>query len=211
MARSLSLLRRRAGLVDIGVRVRAGVSAYKFQSAANFDQAFTTFATVPMVGLRSLSAPEGSTDGNAGWTRFVFSPADYSLSDTAPLWLKIIPVDMSGVDGTAEAAHLVLPYSTQPNRAVVVSGVAPGAASIAGSLELQLPGQCQNLHAAVDGAAPMLLAVEPGGAEFRVMTEPGQHITLTTTLQSFSQVFVRGDTVDTEFGLIMALRDNPAV
>lgn len=111
MARTCSLLRRRANLVDIGIRVRDGVAGYQFHSSTSSAGTFTQFALVPSYGLRSATAPDGPGDGNRGWTRFVFNPADYSLADGSPLWLKVYPVTTAGVVGSAEGPFMVLPYS----------------------------------------------------------------------------------------------------
>ncbi len=193
MARSLSLHRRRANLVDLTLPVRSGVISYQFQVAANFDASFSTFETVSSAGKVSKSAADFlfEASGFRGKTRFLFSPVDYSIDDTKPFWVKIRPVTAAGV-GTAEAAQLILPYSSAPNRGVVISGTAPAGAGIANSLELQLPCQVKDLVIrAVD--IPLIVAFEPGGSE---ITVPDAAANLGSYLrfgeQTVSQLFVRG-------------------
>lgn len=212
MARSLSLLRRRANLVDLSLQARPGVASYQFWWAANFDGAPALFETVPAAGKRSKTVAEfGYGDGNyRGQTRFLFNPADYSgLDDSKPLWLQIKPVSSAGVVGAAEALHLVLPYSSQPNRPVVLQGGVPAGAGIANSLELQLPAQCWNPQVQVDGTADLYLAFEPGGPEYRVPSLQNEYTTLGTTYASFSQLFLRGQGGSTVISLMASLRNNP--
>lgn len=79
MARSLSLLRRRPNLVDLGVRRRASVASYDVQVATNFDAVFTDLASFPAAGKMSASVVESASDrgSHRGWSRLVFSPSDY--------------------------------------------------------------------------------------------------------------------------------------
>jgi hypothetical protein len=211
MARSLSLVRRRANLVDLTLQARAGVAAYQFFSSTNFDVAFTQFETVPAYGKASKTVLNTSyTDGNyRNQTRFVFDPADYALNDSAPIWIQIKQVSTSGVVGPFEARHLVLPYSSQPNRPLVISGLAPSAIDISGSMELQLPMQCNNMRVQVDGANDLYLAFESSGPEQRVPSLASEFTDVMKTFESFYQIFVRGGGASTAFSLTAALRNNP--
>ena len=152
MARSLSLVRRCVNLIDLSLQQRPGVASYKFFWASNFDGSFVQFDTVPAAGKRSATAANTSPGwGNRNLTRFIFNPADYSIPDNAPIWIQIQAVTVAGVVGPSEAMHLVLPYSAEPNRPLVLKGVVPEAADIATSLEMQLPMQCINIQVQVDG------------------------------------------------------------
>jgi len=217
MARSLSLYRRRAGIIDLTLPVRAGVASYNFQFATNFDGSYTTFQNVPSNGLISTTASDPASDssGFRGLTRFLFNPADYTaafptLLDTVPLWIKIVPISTAGVTGTAEAGQLILPYSSTPDRPVNISGSAPSAVSIAGSLEIQLPRQCRNLQIQNnDTTNPMFVAFEPGGSEFEVFALASKFTNFGFTYPVVTQLFVRGSGGTVTFNATMSIRNNP--
>lgn len=215
MARSLSLLKRRTNLVDLSVREVAGASAYVFTAAANFDGVHGALATVPVWGTRSRSVPEqaGTSSPSRGSTRFLFDPADYTgtnaaVVDDKPFWVKLA-VTVAGVTTAVDGTHLVLPYASAPNRPVILQGQAPAGASVADSLELQLPRQCNDLFLQVDGAVDLFLAFERGGPEFKVSSLQNNFTPLSKLAPSFSQLFVRGNAAVTTFSAMMALKDSP--
>ena len=207
MARSLSLVRRRTNLIDLTLQARPGIGSYQFFSTTNFDFASVLFETVPAYGKASSTVANNSYgDGNyKNQTRFLFNPADYALNDASPIWIQIAPVTVAGVVGATEALHLILPYNSQPNRSVVVAGTAPNAADVAGSLELQLPMQCNNMRVQVDGIPNLHLAFDRSGPE-QIVTSV---VAVSKTFDSFYQVFVRGAGATTAFNLTAALRNNP--
>ncbi len=221
MPRTLSLHRRRANLVDLTIQSQPGVGSYQFQAATNFDSSFTTFDTVPVAGKISKTAVDlaiGGSSGFRGFTRFVFDPADYvisGVSETVPMFLryKPIPVFGAGVSptpGTASAIHMVLPYSSVSDRPLVLSGTAPAGASIANSLELQLPAQCRNLQVQVNGSVDLYIAFEPGGTEMLVPALSTSFINLSLISPIVTQIFVRGDNLATQFNAVMSLKNNPS-
>jgi hypothetical protein len=140
-------------------------------------------------------------------TRFIFNPVDYSFSDADYLWLKIQPIDNAGVVGTDEAIHLVLSYSSQPRRPVVLRGAAPSGATVANSLEINLPLQCQNVNIENDGSVDLFVAFDKGGPEFRVPPFSTTGPQFNTTFPAFSQVFVRGVAGTPTFSLVVSLRN----
>ncbi len=211
MTRSITLHRRRPNLVDLTLQVRPGITSYKFQSASNFDASFTTFANIPASGYASSTAITGfgSEQAYRGLTRFIFNPADYSITDTSPFFVRIIPA-INGVDEPTEAIHMVLPYSSSPDRPVILTGSAPSAGSLSGSLEIQLPGQCRGLEIQNNDAGnDMYVAFEPGGPEHRVPAIATTFTVFTTIVPVFTQLFVRGSGGAVPFNAIMALRNNP--
>jgi len=212
MSRSLSLLRRRLNLVDLSLQARPGIGSYQFYKSINFDVAFTLFDTIPASGKASATvAQTGYADSNyRGQTRFLFNPTDYSIDDIKPFWVQIKQVSLAGVVGPAEAMHLVLPYSSQPNRTVALSGGAPTGTTIADSLELQLPMQCNNLRVQTDGATDLLIAFEPGGYEQRVPSLQNQFTDYNKVYDSFYQLFVRGNGGATTFSASMRAISSPA-
>lgn len=212
MARSLSLLRRRPHLIDLGIRVRENVSRYKFEYASNFDASFTEFATIQATGYRSVSVPEVpiADSSHRGYTRFLFDPADYvdeglDVNDATPLWIRVTPINLAGVEGDPEARHLILPYSSTPDRTVVLAGTAAGGANITESIELQLPGQCFDLYAQTDGATVLKIAFERPGSELDVLPVPSTFMSYKSN-SGFSQMFIRGAGTDTTFSMTFALR-----
>ena len=220
MARLLTLHRRRANLVDLTLQVQPGVAAYQFQAATNFDAAFTTFDTVPSGGKASQTATDLAIDGSSkfrGLTRFLFNPADYAttgVSETKPMFVRVLFVPFVGagvtsVPGTPSGTHMVLPYDSSPDRPIVLNGTAPGATSMTGSLELQLPGQCRNLQIQVNGAADMWVAFEPGGPEFRIPALSVEFTSLSLFAPVVTQLFFRGDGAATTFNAVMGLKNNP--
>jgi hypothetical protein len=208
MAKTISVYRRRADLVDLWVAQRDNVRAFVFKYAANFDVGAAAFQTVPRDGFRSPGAFDaGVSEAFRGRCRFTFKPADYGIDDTKPMWLRIAPVATDGSVGADEAFHLVLPYSSQPRRAVVVSGSAAAGADVSASTELNLPMQCQNLELQNNGAADLFVAFEKGGAEYQVEPLSTGFTNLSMVYPCFSQLFVRGSGGAVGFSAVMSLRD----
>jgi hypothetical protein len=215
MPRSISIVRRKANLVDLTIRKRAGITGFRFGAAVNFDAAFTTFITVPNYGLKSPSVPDVGYVGDQfrDMVRFLFDPSDYvatapALVDGAPFYLRVESRNPNGSFNPPEAMHLVLPPPVQPNRSFLIRGTVPAGASLANSLEIQLPTQCNDFEIQNDGGAPLFVAFEPTGAEYQV-------IPVTTAFRSFeqfttsvSQVFLRGAGGSTTMSSVWTQRNN---
>ncbi len=105
---------------------------------------------------------------------------------------------------------MVLPYSSVSDRPLVLSGTAPAGASIANSLELQLPAQCRNLQVQVNGSVDLYIAFEPGGTEMLVPALSTSFINLSLISPVVTQIFVRGDNLATQFNAVMSLKNNPS-
>lgn len=208
MAKTISVYRRRTDLVDLWVAQRDGIVAYTFKVSVNFDIAPVAVQVVPRDGFRSPNAFDaGPSEGFRGRTRFIFKPSDYGLDDTKPMWMKIAPVAADGSVGADEAFHMILPYSSQPRRPVILNGTAPVGATVADSLELNLPAQCQNLEFQNNGGADIFVAFERGGAEYQVEPLSSGFTNLSMVYPCFSQLFVRGGST---FSAVMSLRDERA-
>lgn len=215
MARNLSLYRRRPGLVDIVFPARPGAASYLFEVASNWDTAMASFQVVPAFGYRSPGVPEQGSVGSQfrGKTRFLFNPSDYTgtvpaMNDSKPFYVRITQTNVDGSTLPAEAQHLILPYSSAPNRPLVLRGTAPAAADITGSIEVQLPMQCRNARFQVDGAGDAFVAFEPVGPEVRVPSLSVEFSTVELTYAAFSQVFLRGPAA-TVIGMTAEIRNNP--
>lgn len=215
----------------IGLGAGKVAASYDFYVGANFDTASPTFfQNVPASGgYRSPSsqAPVAGFDSEQFsqsrtpyLTRFKFNAVDYigaglpftvaGVTDLTPLWLTFIQRNLDGTTNPATAPQLILPYSSVPNRTVILSGTAPSAASLAGSLEIQLPMQVNNIQIQNNGTNILQVAFEPTGPEFTVNpSTAGADINLYTAYNSSSQLFVRGAGGTTAFNFIGALRNNP--
>jgi len=217
MARNLSVYRRRVGLVDVIFPARPGAKSYQFSVSPNWDTAVANFQIVPAYGFRSASVLDvGMADGQfRGKTRFVFNPADYvatvpALDDAKPFYLHIVQTDWDGTVHPIEAQHLILPYSSAPNRPLVLRGTAPAAATIAGSVEVQLPMQCRNFRFQVDGGTDAYVAFEPNGPEIRVPALSVEFTTVESTFPAGTQLFLRGDSLTTVIGILAEIHNNPS-
>ncbi len=204
MPSSISVFRRRLGLVELTVRRRAGVTGFRFSAAANFDSSFATFQVVPNYGYRSRTAPPANGVIGSQFRdecRFVFNPLDYTVAvpavrDDIPFYVRVEPQLANGTFGPAESMQIVLPYDTTPNPAVVMRGVATAAVPSA-AFEIGLPGLCADFtvknvstgsnlyvsfsHQTATGAAGPEYLVGPAG-------------TLEMDYPNASRLFIRGGT-----------------
>ncbi len=230
MARYLSLYRRRTNLVDLNLQsgpgsliaARATAFAYQFQAAGNFDASYTTFQVVPASGgFKSVSVPDVGFDSEQFsqsrtpyLTRFKFAPNDYTtvvaaVNDSLPFWVRVVQVNTNGTTNAPEAGQLILPYSSAPNRPLILSGTAPSAVSIATSLELQLPMEVTNVQIQNNGGVPLYVATEPNGPEWIVQPLGSDETNLYTVYPAITQLFVRGSGGTCPFNVIGAIRNNP--
>ena len=216
----------------IGLGAGKVAKSYDFYVSSNFDGSFTKFHHVPASGgytSPALSAPGHSIafDGEQFsqsrtpyLTRFRFAPSDYTgaglpfttagVTDLTPLWIQLVQNNLDGTTNSATAPHLILPYSSVPNRTVLLAGTAPSETSLATSLEIQLPMQVNNIQVQNNGGAILYVAFEPTGPEFVVNPSTGgADINLYTAYNVSSQLFVRGNGAGTPFNFIGALRNNP--
>ncbi len=207
-------------------------ASYDFQVSSNCDGTFTTFQNVPASGgYRSPTAQDSvagfdseqfSQSRTPYLTRFAFNPIDYmtggavntvfstaGVSDATPIWLRVIQKNLDTSTNTASAPHLILPYPIIPQRPVIVGGTAPNAVSIAGSLEIQLPMQCNGIQIQNNGSNVLMVAFESTGVEFTVPPLSTEFTDLGMTYQTASQIFVRGVGGTTAFNMISAMRNNP--
>ena len=216
MSRSISVVRRKPDLVDLTVRKRPGIIGFRFGAAVNFDTAFTTFATVPNHGIKSPSV-HAVHAGHVGsqfrdQVRFLFDPADYvataaALIDTDPFFLRIESQNPDGSFNVAEAMHMILPGPAQAHRALILRGTVASQASLAASLEIQLPMQCTDFDVQNDGAAPLLMAFHPTGAEYQVLPVTSAFSSKEQYTTSVSQVFLRGSGGSTTISSTWTLRN----
>ena len=345
MPRTFSLLRRRPGLVDLTVPRSPGVVAYNFWAAANFDEAFTFFQTVPVGGFldSNIFNYEYPDNRYKGVTRFFFDPNSYTdtvtinstisianalladfvahqadlvahnvadtfnvvtapaatnltslialvndlrtqyelhriddvavnnvhtavdavnaiaappatdlssavfltldiqqkynahrilvgggpvhnapdntnntnvglvvattLTDLTPWWIRVAEVDATGAVGPLGAPQLLMPYTTLPNRAIVVEGTVPSASSVSNSIELVLPMQNNDWGITNIGANSLAVAFEPNGPEMIFASPMTQEYRRIYT--KVSSIWVRGVGGDTTIRAQFTQFDNP--
>lgn len=173
--REFSIIRRRANYIDLVTPKRAGVFGYRFQAASNFDGAYTTIFTLPISSGYldpSINPAVVNAVNLTDHVRAVFNPVTFSLSDTAHIWLRFIPVDSAGTPGTASAGTLILTDAERyGNSRVQISGTAPQGAAVANSLQLNLPQSSQDFYIKNENASGgnnLYVSTRVGGREQQV-------------------------------------------
>jgi hypothetical protein len=211
MARIFSVYRRKNKLVDLNWPYRPGVASYRMKFAGNFDGVFALFETVSLNGKQSLTVlNNGYTDNQfRGKTRFLFNPDDYTasgLDDTKPMYIKLAPVDFAGVIGADEAMQLILPYSPEPNRALVLNGNAP----TPGPLEIQLPMLVHNMiFTNLDPANVLNVSFEPTGPVYEIGPLATTSSTYPSIYPNASQLFISGAGGVVPINVLASIRNNP--
>lgn len=198
MERTLTVSRRRPGIVDTYVPRVNGVVGYRLKAAANFDGVFATILTSTNVGFVGPGVDQRTleTQPTTGRVRFVWNPTDYGLDDTAHLWVILYHVDAASVETQVSAPTLVLPDQTQfLSRGyghVQIRGTAPSA--VAGSaLQLDLPRLLTDWRILNESTTVSAwVSFEPKGPEYLLAAN--------TTLAQFTSfkpnsasVWIRGD------------------
>jgi hypothetical protein len=219
MARSISIYRRKPNIVDLLVRKRAGKIGFRFSAAANWDSAvFTAFATVPNQGLKSKNVQQVGSVGSQfkDHVRFLFDPDDYTatvaaVDDSKIFYIRLEAQNPDGSFDAAEAIHVVLTPPVQPNRPFILRGLVPSGASLANSLELQLPYQFNDWEIQNDGGADAYVAFDPTGAEYRVQPASTNFRSFEQFVTSISQIFMRGAGGATTISAIFTQRNNEMV
>lgn len=211
MAKSLSVHRRKANLVDLFLVSRPGVVSYLFKAASNFDVGPSAIQMVPQSGFCSVSArpfADGFSESQfRGRTRFMFAPSDYGLNDALPMWLCVSPVNADGTTGPDEALHLILPPYTAGRQAVVLAGAAPAGADASAALELQMQFQMQGLEIQNNGSGDLYISFERGGPEFLVSPLQTGFTNPSFVHATFSQLFVRGAGGSVQFSAMTSARN----
>ncbi len=197
MPRSISILRRRPGLVDVLCLPFTNASGFQVETAPLASGSWTNrfTATRASGGYSDPAVPPavGRTlplvQERPGYLRATFDPTGYSLSDTTPFWLRAKPV-VAGVVGAAQGAHLVTPYDSSLRPLVVVADTAPSGAALADSMELQLPAlvNIDILNLEASGGTGLFVAFSPGGPEMLIAAGTGY----SNFQGTLTQLFVRG-------------------
>ena len=150
--------------------VRAGVDGYRFEAASNFDAAtYTTLFTATTQGFvdPALVSPANVIQPLQNNIRIIFDPANYGLTDNLAFWMHFVPVT-GGTPGTAGSCVLILPDAAGRSM-IVISGDAPVATDVSGSLTLGMPGLVEDLRIVNnDSTNPMFVATDESNAEYQL-------------------------------------------
>jgi hypothetical protein len=178
MSRLYSVLRRRPRLIDILVPKQPGIKTYTLMSALNFDQTFNDMVSADVSSGyldRNVDRNVLQATNNLDAIRIVFDPqsfssAPWSLDDNKAFWLKLKTTTFGGVDSTPTPPQLILPESKlRGDTRVAISGEAPSAVDVSGSLEIDLPFRTQDLVIRnQESGIVLFVALEVGGAEQQV-------------------------------------------
>lgn len=222
MPRSISIVRRRVGYVDLQLPKRDGQTGFRFSAASNFDAAFTAFQVVPNHGFRSTSLKQdvrGNLGNQArGHVRFLFNPADYTAAvaavrDDVPIFIRVEARNPDGSFEAPEAMHMLLPYTPGPNPPILLRGTVPSGADISASLEIQLPYLCNDWEIQNDGAADMFIAFDRGattaGPEYRLQPASTVFRSFEQIYTTVSQLFLRGSGGSTTISAVFTGKNNP--
>lgn len=191
MIREFSVVRRRPNLVDVTTPRRPSVDGYRLEWAANFDGAYTALFTATNVGFVDDDLRDKGHSMMAGDNvRMIFNPANYSITDTQPFWLRFVPVT-GGAPGTATPGVLILP-DTSGRGTVIIAGNAPAGASVAASLVLHFPRLVEDLRVVNNSDTNVLMvAALDSDAEYTLKSGTSQHV-LANLRGATSGIRVRG-------------------
>jgi hypothetical protein len=183
MTVSFSVHQRGADFADLAIPFYTDPSpsqevaqAYVVERASNWDGAFAPLTTLPMTGARSKSVDRlraGSSGSASQWRnrlRWVFNPADYSLSDSEIQWFRIVPQLAAG-PAPAGPILAMLPAGLyrQAYFPLVLTGTAPIA-----PVTLRLPRTSTALTVrAISGTTVVGLSAGGAGVNSIVVTAGG--------------------------------------
>ena len=206
MSRQISFYNRRPNLVDTLILKTPGAMQYNLKWATNFDaSSWTTFITSPNTGYidRSLVNVGNSTINGCNNVRVIFNPALYNIIDSSIFWLVVSPVDATGHEMFTTPPLMVIPFSIDGSYSpqYALSGNAPSASAISGSLEIQFPRQVRDLR--IETANSMFVAFNSNGPEIKI--HGGTQVQEIDLLGTQSSLFVRGNGVVAAFSMLFSM------
>jgi hypothetical protein len=221
MTTSAQLIERHPGVVDLALRNRAGISAYRVGSAVSLDAAYagTTELETILQGrtFRSRTLKRNGInfvqETNRGLTRVTYDPVDYA-SATVPGDTDISFVRIAEVDGAGtvlpEGPILVVPppgFFAFGRAVLNLNGTAPDVAGRANNLppadamRVDLPKLADEVTIFNDDAVSLFIAFDLGTQEIEVPA--GESLTFVEA--GVSEIFLRGGGAVAIFRLISAL------
>lgn len=214
MQRTLTVSRRRVGIVDTYVPRVYGVAGYRLKAATNFDAAFSTIFTSTNVGFVGEGVDQRVLESQptTGKVRMVWNPTHYGLDDSQHIWVKLYHVDGGGVETQMSACTLILPDDTQfLSRGaghLMLRGTAPSGTSVADALQLDLPRQQTDWRVLNEHTTRgAFVAFEPGGPE-NYLPPDSTYPQLGSFKANSPSVWIRGD-ADTVTISIHTTNSNP--
>lgn len=209
MNRQFSVIRRRPQVVDIMTPFVRGTAEYRLKYATNFDQVFTTIIAASGMGYVDPTVPVTTLTPtfNNGQIRLVFDPtnAAYSITNPdSPIWLQFARYD-GATETYVSPPTLLLPDQSNHGIGVTtISGLAPSAVGVAGSLQIDFPFLVSDVKLLNQGPKVLYVATEPNGAEIAYEPDTAA-LPLYPVSQSFMgaspQVLVRGSGGTTTFSM----------
>jgi hypothetical protein len=203
VSRQFSTIRRRPKHVDIITPFVYGTAEYRLKYATNFDGVFNTIIAAPATGYLDPQINQATVAVMYGNNvRIIFDPTNpaYGIaSDTKSMWLQLARFD-GAVETYVSPPTLLLPDEANHGVGVVtIAGTAPDVVSADLALQIDLPTLMFDMRVHVDGANPLLVSTELGGAETHFPAgEVGQFLSFVATQGS---IFVRGSGGPTTFSM----------
>jgi hypothetical protein len=179
--REFSIVRRRKNLVDLITPRVAGLSAYQFEVATNFDAAYTLIITAPIASgfadpnismqrLRTFSPLPGNNKVRVVFDPASFAPAPLPNGDDAHFWIRMIPVDaVIGPLTPTPGVMVMTEDERQAQQQIILAGTAPAIA--APGLQVDLPRRVGDLkirNNEAAGGTDLMVATTLNGPEFRI-------------------------------------------
>lgn len=177
-----SVAYRAPGIVDVVMPKQEDVNGYKLSASPQFDgtPAFVDILTAtkgrghldPAVARGKLHQMPGVNKVRAVFNPDTYAsgePIDAGISDAAQFWMRFTPIDPAGVEGADSDPVLVLtPSQRKGTDRIAISGTAPVAASVSGSLSICLGLRMTNFVIQNNGSNPVFVAFNPSSAEVQV-------------------------------------------
>ncbi len=215
------LIERHPGIVDLVIKSKPSVAAYRIGVALTLDAAYA--GTTPIFdvkrghGFRSKTLVRnqrsGVRGGNRGLTRITYSPEDFVAAtvpgDNQPAFLRVSTLNHAGVV-SPEGPILVVPppgFFTSVRRNLILNGTAPSVPGLGSNLPPQdsmwvhFPKFWNEAEIFNDGAASLWVALAPGTQELEIL--PGTSISFTQSGSSL--VSFRGDGATVAFRGLFSL------
>ncbi len=208
MNRQFSVIRRRPQVIDILTPFVYGTTEYRIKWAENFDDVFATLMAPGAIGYvdPAINLLAQATTFNNNAVRIIFDPTDAAWSITDPnkaFWLQLARYD-GAVETYVSPPTLLLPDTSNHGVGIVtIQGTAPIGATVADSLQLDLPHLMSDFQVRNEGAVALRLATEPGGSEFELAVSAIPQYTIFNATQG--SLLVRGVSAPTLFSATFTL------
>jgi hypothetical protein len=203
------LIEHSVNFIDLALRNRAGVQAYRIGAANTLDTAFAGTTAMFTVrkgrSFRSITLRRNNRgrtqESQRGLTRVMYDPEDYAGGviphDNKATYLRVEEQNAAGVF-LPEGPILIVPppgFFNTGRPSLTVRGTAPAVAPSAdetppvGALHFVLPRFSDHVTIHNEGGVPLMVAFDDGLPEISIPTGAPQGLFDGT----YSEVYVRGD------------------